>query len=328
MPQISVIVPVYKVEPYLHRCVDSILGQTFTDFELILVDDGSPDNCGAICDEYAEKDSRIHVIHQPNGGLSAARNTGIDWAFANSDSQWLSFIDSDDWVHPCFLDYLQKAVHEYKTDVSVCEMIRVELYFPYPEKEFHAEIMDWESFYIAGWARGAVAWNKLYRKELFAKYRYPVGRINEDEFVTYLLLEKAGKVALLDSELYYYFQNPEGIMKSSFSMKKLDALDALKEQCRFAKKRGYRRFYLSRMDGRLKKAAEYLITLNDSTEIKENEKKSIERALRSTMRSVLISEGQTIAPIKENRWYYELAFPGLAWFYWTGVGVFKRITRK
>ena len=92
---VSVIVPVYKVEKYIHRCVDSILAQSFRDFELILVDDGSPDNCGAICEEYAAKDSRIHVIHQANGGLSAARNTGIEWALAHSDSQWLTFIDRD-----------------------------------------------------------------------------------------------------------------------------------------------------------------------------------------------------------------------------------------
>ena len=107
MPAISVIVPVYKVEKYIHRCVRSILGQTYADFELILVDDGSPDNCGVICDEYAAKDSRVVVIHQENGGLSAARNAGIDWVFANSDSQWLSFIDSDDWVHP---EYLQRLL--------------------------------------------------------------------------------------------------------------------------------------------------------------------------------------------------------------------------
>ena len=104
MPQISVIVPVYKVEAYLARCVDSVLAQTFSDFDLILVDDGSPDNSGAICDEYAEKDPRIVVIHQKNGGLSAARNAGIEWAFAHSNSQWLNFIDSDDWVHPEYLD--------------------------------------------------------------------------------------------------------------------------------------------------------------------------------------------------------------------------------
>ena len=100
MPTISVIVPVYKVEPYLNRCVDSILRQTYQDFELILVDDGSPDRCGEICDEYARQDSRVHVIHKENGGLSDARNAGIDWVEANSDSRWLIFADSDDWVHP------------------------------------------------------------------------------------------------------------------------------------------------------------------------------------------------------------------------------------
>ena len=120
MPTISIIVPVYKVEKYIHRCVDSILGQTFTDFELILVDDGSPDGCPAICDKYAANDSRIHVIHQQNGGLSAARNAGIDWAFANSDSQWLSFIDSDDWVHPEYLQRLLDAALGHDVSVSIC----------------------------------------------------------------------------------------------------------------------------------------------------------------------------------------------------------------
>ena len=120
MAQISVIVPVYKVEPYLRRCVDSILAQTFTDFELILVDDGSPDNCGAICEEYEKKDSRVHVIHQENEGLSAARNAGIEWVFANSNSEWLNFVDSDDWVHPQMLERLYHAVLEHNVKVSIC----------------------------------------------------------------------------------------------------------------------------------------------------------------------------------------------------------------
>ena len=106
MPIVSIIVPVYKAESYLHRCVDSILSQTFRDFELILVDDGSPDRSGGICDQYAAKDSRVRVIHQENGGPAVARNTGIDWAFANSDSQWQMFVDSDDWIHPEMLRYL------------------------------------------------------------------------------------------------------------------------------------------------------------------------------------------------------------------------------
>ena len=120
MPEISVIVPVYKVEKYIHRCIDSILNQTFRDFELIMVDDGSPDNCGAICDEYAAKDNRVVVIHQENGGLSAARNAGIDWAFTNSNSEWLNFIDSDDWVHPEYLQKLYDAAKCNNVSVSVC----------------------------------------------------------------------------------------------------------------------------------------------------------------------------------------------------------------
>ena len=123
MSLISIIIPVYKVEKYIHRCVDSILAQTFTDFELILVDDGSPDNCGKICDEYAEKDSRIVVIHQENGGLSAARNAGLDWVFEHSDSQWISFVDSDDYVYPHYLEKLYQAVVENNTNISMCNFV-------------------------------------------------------------------------------------------------------------------------------------------------------------------------------------------------------------
>ena len=124
MPTISVIVPVYKVEPYLARCVDSILAQSFRDFQLILVDDGSPDNCPKLCDDYAKQDSRIHVIHQKNQGLSAARNAGIDYALSG-DSQWLSFIDSDDWVHPCFLQTLYEGAVSYGTKMASCRWQKV-----------------------------------------------------------------------------------------------------------------------------------------------------------------------------------------------------------
>ena len=121
MAAISVIVPVYKVERYLKRCVDSILDQTFRDFELILVDDGSPDRCGEICEKYAEKDKRIVVLHRENGGLSAARNTGLDWIFANSNSTYVTFIDSDDWVHPQYLEILSRVIESNNVAVSVAQ---------------------------------------------------------------------------------------------------------------------------------------------------------------------------------------------------------------
>lgn len=113
MAKISVVVPVYNVEKYLCRCVDSILAQTFSDFELILVDDGSPDKCGAICDEYTKKDSRVYVIHKENGGLSDSRNVGIKWAIENSDSEWIAFIDSDDWIYEKYLEILLDGIYKY-----------------------------------------------------------------------------------------------------------------------------------------------------------------------------------------------------------------------
>lgn len=226
MPQISVIVPVYKVEPYLHRCVDSILGQTYTDFELILVDDGSPDNCPAICDEYAEKDSRVHVIHQENGGLSAARNAGIDWAFANSDSEWLSFIDSDDYVHSEYLERLLNTAKEQCADLVFCTLTAfTEGDDGYKEIEFWgtpccAAKTDVEILREATQMRNGnisghhvIACNKLYKKRVFSDIRYPYGQVHEDEAVAHRVLGTCEKVVGIAEPLYYYRQHPNSITK-------------------------------------------------------------------------------------------------------------------
>lgn len=183
MAAISVIVPIYKVEAFLHRCVDSILAQTFADFDLVLVDDGSPDSCGNICEEYARRDGRIHVIHQKNGGLSAARNTGIDWAQANSDSRWLAFVDSDDWVHPDFLRRLYRMVQETGCLMSACGYFRTEGGdFPAVGSPEY-RVLSADDYYCPDEAEEdvpAIAWNKLYHKSLFETLRYPVGKLHED----------------------------------------------------------------------------------------------------------------------------------------------------
>ena len=172
MPQISVNVPVYKVEPYLRRCVDSILGQSFFDFELILVDDGSPDACPAICDEYAAKDKRVHVIHQENSGPAAARNAGIDWAIINSDSQWPSFVDSDDWIHKQMFELLLRANSEANSDICVAEYQVIK-----KSSEAFNEKLDFSSIetaicspddmYLIRSVNPATAWGKLFRKTCF-----------------------------------------------------------------------------------------------------------------------------------------------------------------
>ncbi|RGM21729.1 glycosyltransferase family 2 protein [Eubacterium sp. OM08-24] len=163
---ISVIVPVYKVEEYIYRCVDSILAQSFKDFELILVDDGSPDNCGKICDEYAQKDKRITVIHKENGGLSDARNTGIDWALKNSNSNWITFIDSDDWVHTDYLKNLYNAVKENNVDISVCGYVNTtgEDDLHTKNSEINTLLCTPEDFFINNNINAVVAWGKLYKK--------------------------------------------------------------------------------------------------------------------------------------------------------------------
>lgn len=240
MPQISVIVPVYKVEPYLRRCVDSILGQTFTDFELILVDDGSPDGCPAICDEYAARDPRVVVIHQKNSGLSAARNAGIDWAFANSDSQRLSFIDSDDWVHPDYLRLLLEAAEKYHTAVSICSYKQTSGEEPVVDLDsVAAHLWDTEKYYVEHTQFATIAWGKLYEKSCFAQVRYPVGKLHEDEFVTYKLLFAHKKLAVVDLPLYFYFQSTNSITTSAWTPRRMAAIEALEEQLSYFADNGF-----------------------------------------------------------------------------------------
>ncbi len=239
MPTISVIVPVYKVEKYIHRCVDSILGQTFTDFELILVDDGSPDRCGAICDEYAEKDTRVQVIHQENSGVAVTRNVGIDWVFANSDSQWVTFVDSDDWIHPRMLEMLLEAANTCGVKISVCGYQEVQRKDPYEEiKETVYKKVIPNDFYISNLVNAAVPWGKLYHKSCFEKIRYPEGKIHEDEFVTYRIIYAQPHIVEVQKKLYFYFENMQGITKRGWYPARLDALDAFKIQVRYFQKVG------------------------------------------------------------------------------------------
>lgn len=234
MALISVIVPVYQVEAFLPRCVESILNQTFRDFELILVDDGSPDNSGALCEEYARKDSRIHVIHQENGGLSAARNAGIDWSFANSNSRWLTFVDSDDWLHPQTLEVLLKAAESCGANVSVCGYQETAGENPAVDgAQIRADIWSPKDFYMQQIKNFTVAWGKLYRKECFVSLRYPVGKIHEDEFVTYRILFAEQALAVVLQPLYAYFVNPEGITRKPWSPKRLHAWEAYEQQIPF-----------------------------------------------------------------------------------------------
>ena len=243
MSTVAIVVPVYKVEKYLKRCVDSILGQTYQDFELILVDDGSPDQCGDICEEYACQDKRIIVLHRENGGLSAARNTGIEWIFENSRSQYLTFIDSDDWIHPQYLEILLQVLKKNNVAVSVADFKSVKEYRAEIIKDFvhlpMEEVTGAEDFFLNHEWNFNYAWGKLYRREYFKQIRYPEGKKFEDTFTTYKILFAAGKVAFIDLPLYYYFYNMEGISHSLWTPSELAVMDGIREQINFYKANGF-----------------------------------------------------------------------------------------
>lgn len=242
-PLISVIVPVYRVEEYLERCVKSILSQTYKNLEVILVDDGSPDQCPAICDACAEKDARVKVIHQENKGLSGARNAGIDAA----SGEYLAFVDSDDYVSPHFIEELYQLLQDTGCAIGQCRFSYVKGDGLVEEGDSAFCIYRGESLMeqLYGPEEKAtcfvVAWNKLYRAELFKEtgIRYPEGRIHEDEATTYRLFHEAKKLAFLDRELYGYYTENGGSITSVFSAKRLQWLTAHEERIAFFKKNGY-----------------------------------------------------------------------------------------
>ena len=242
MPHISVIVPVYRVENYLHRCVDSILSQTFSDFELILVNDGSPDRCPEICDSYAMSDPRVRVIHQTNQGQASARNHGV----REAQGQWVCFIDSDDLVHPQMLEHLYQAASSCEADISMCgavEDVSLPDDFQAPKELVFTKMpineAGFEECYAHGEHRYWVIWGKLIRREILASIPFEAGRIFEDNAVVCRWLYEAKVVADIPHRYYFYQINPDGTTKSQFRLKHLDFLWALEEQLRFYQNIGY-----------------------------------------------------------------------------------------
>ncbi len=234
-PIISIIVPIYKVEKYLEHCVKSILNQTIKDIEVILVNDGSPDNCGAICDELAKTDDRIKVIHKPNGGLSDARNAGIDIALG----KYIGLVDSDDYIAPTMYEKLLKAIEENDCDASMCYACNIyddDMEFR-PCKTGEVEVFDDEDILDALFSKklNNFAWNKLYNRELFDNIRYPFGKIYEDLFTTYKIFGECKRVALDSSQMYYYRIRRDSIMGKARKVINIDKFEAFNEIMEYTK---------------------------------------------------------------------------------------------
>lgn len=220
-PLISVIVPIYNVEKYLEKCLSSICGQTYKNLEILLIDDGSTDHCGEICDAYAGKDPRIQVLHQSNQGLSAARNVGIDHA----SGDYLGFVDGDDWIEPVMFQTLLDAVIQHRADIAACQ-------FRYvfsngtskfqPVRPFEAEGRQIMVLLLKGEQIQDYVCNKLFSAQLFDSVRFPVGKTFEDISTTYRLFERATRLVSLSEPLYWYVQRESGIVQSGLLKNEMD----------------------------------------------------------------------------------------------------------
>ncbi len=324
MPQISIIVPVYKVEKYLDRCVESILAQTFTDFELILVDDGSPDNSGQMCDDWAKKDNRISVIHQENQGQAVARNKALDIA----KGEYVSFIDSDDYVHPKYLEILLTNAEKNNAWVSVCSYERTAKSDAYEIPKGGCVSYNGKQYVQKG-LLGEIncgvwlLWDKLFKKECWDNIRLPVGRINEDNATVYKILYESETVVSCDDILYYYFENQNSTVLQAFKPKHLDWLLVPQEMIEYFTEHNDQilvdkcnKMYFSSLEDMLKKVRE---NLND---------KALEKELRGKLKKQYKSEKKKYPiTVKTHPSLYEVLYPKSMKLYWTFLGVLNKFKR-
>lgn len=235
---ISIIVPIYNVEKYLRKCVDSLINQTYQNIEIILVDDESPDNCPKICDELAKKDHRIKVIHKKNGGLSDARNCGLKIA----KGKYVMFVDSDDYVSNTMVEDLVKLKEKNNAQISICNRIYVDENgnekYKYQDndktlimnrEESLVELCSFRSFDMSAWA-------KLYDISLFKDIEFPVGKLCEDYYIMYKLFDKCNKIVYTSKAGYYYLQRNGSITKTNKRIL-MDYIYAAKEQLEFIEKK-------------------------------------------------------------------------------------------
>lgn len=326
MPKISVIVPVYHAEAYLAPCIDSILAQSFSDFELILVDDGGSDGCPAICDAYAARDRRVIVIHQENQGQAAARNVGV----AKAQGQWVCFVDSDDIIHPQMLERLLKAAEATGSKISMCGAIEgAELPSGFTHEassSYTAATVD--DTYLLHLCENVAyriwtVWAKLIDRKILLKYPFTPGRIYEDNAVVSKWLVEAGTVCDMDAELYFYRVNPQGTTKSAFQIKRLDYLWALGELVSFFKSIHYSAMRRKLCSLYMTESARFYLCARDA-ELSTSVLRKIRRQMRSMRRKnrrfVTLSKQQKLS-------VYDVMYPHrmqLYWFAQAGLAEWKK----
>lgn len=238
---ISIIVPVYNVEPYLSRCIDSLINQDYKEIEIILIDDGSTDGSGDICDRYAAIDGRIRVIHQEYQGVSGARNSGL----AIAQGEYIMFLDSDDEAHPQYVSKLYDTLIKNDLDIAQCCLIRVKNGMRVNEQEVRDGVRIFSGYdmqmkiFERNRYFSMVLCGKIFKTELFFGLQFPLGRINEDESLIYLLMYRSKRVGIIDDYLYYYHYNGESITEKKYNIHRLDSFYMLREKFAFYMEHGH-----------------------------------------------------------------------------------------
>ena len=323
---ITIITPVYNSKQYLTQSINSILNQTYSDFELILVDDGSTDGSSQLCDDYAARDKRIKVIHQDNQGQAAARNRALDIA----QGDYIAFVDSDDYIHPQMLAILLNLSIIYNTEIVVCGFARgSETEYPWlPLENVKAETYDGRDFLrnavLNKTGKHWLLWDKLYKRSCFDHIRLPEGRIYEDNATVYKILYNVDKVAVTDSVLYYYFMNENSTVNQSFKRKHLDWLLVVEEIASFFADCGEtdmlnwaNNCYLTSLADLLRKAR-----LNHFD-------KEIQKSLKDKLfRQYCIEKRKYPVNIHTYPMVIEELFPGKSRLYWLSKGIQSKLKGK
>lgn len=282
MPEISVIIPVYNTGIYLNKCVDSILGQTFPDFELFLVDDGSTDESPRICDAYAEKDSRVRVIHQKNQGQSVARNNAI----GQMRGQWVMFCDSDDWIHPRTLEILYEAAKAHDVKISIAGYENTEGPDPVvTEDMLNVTVWTPKDFYMEHFINATIPVMKLIHRDALGELRFPVGKYIDDEYIVYRILFSQEKLAVLPAPLYAYFVNPVSLTKRPWNPRLLDAWQAYEEQIAFFEEMGDQQLVSFRYRGFLENAVDAYDRCQEIQD--ESQRQQMRKVIRKKIRCLL-----------------------------------------
>lgn len=325
MPQISVVVPVYNAEAFLDRCVQSILAQTLQDFELFLIDDGSPDRCGEMCDAYAEQDSRIKVIHQKNAGQAAARNRALDIA----TGEYFAFADSDDYIHPRSFEILLGNAKKHNAQISVGSYQSVTgLVEHAPIGELPSRVWQGQEFLRHCLLDSVdkkpwVLWDKIFHRDCFQNIRFPEGRIYEDNAVVYRMLYEAETVADCDAKLYYYFFNESSTVNQTFKLKHLDWLKVLEEMIPYFEEKQDQILV-----DKLNKSYLYaLADLHKKVSIHLNEPAVLEELKVKLKKQYAQEKAKYPISIKTHPNVIEILRPTYARFYWTAQGILSRFRK-